>query len=186
MHIHFGVIRLGWGVEGGGGEHALRTYAGDVDGVCFYSPAFGIHFPSRINWEGMQSATEPGDRIGMLLDFEQGSMTVWKNAVKLGLMRAEGLSRPLCWAVALGGQGTGARIESAPAPASPTEEDPTAAEAWQRRSWPNYYPRRPLPNARRLKQQRRRMRGQPMITEWRLNCECGNQVVEGSLESPSP
>ena len=28
-------------------------------------------------------------------------MTVWKNEVKLGVMQAEGLSGPLCWAVLL-------------------------------------------------------------------------------------
>ena len=50
-------------------------------------------------------------------------MTVWKNDEKLGVMQAEGLSGPLCWAVEMGGQGTRARIESAPAPTSPTEEE---------------------------------------------------------------
>ena len=40
----------------------------------------------------------------MLLDLDQGSMTVWKNDVKLGVM-AEGLSGPLCWAVSLYQQG---------------------------------------------------------------------------------
>ena len=51
-----------------------------------------------MDWEGMQTAKEPGDRIGMLLDLDQGSMTVWKNGVQLGVM-AEGLSGPYwCWA----------------------------------------------------------------------------------------
>ena len=60
-------------------------------------------------------ATEQGDRIGKLLDLDQGSMTVWKNDVKLGVMVAEGLSGPFCWAVSLG-PGNGASIESAPLP----------------------------------------------------------------------
>ena len=34
----------------------------------------------------------------MLLDLDQGSMTVWKNDVKLGVMVGEGLSGLLCWA----------------------------------------------------------------------------------------
>ena len=42
-------------------------------------------------------------------------MTVWKTDVKLGVMVAEGLSGPLCWAVSLW-EGTTARIESAAAP----------------------------------------------------------------------
>ena len=32
----------------------------------------------------MENVREQGDRIGMLLDLDQGSMTVWKNDVKLG------------------------------------------------------------------------------------------------------
>ena len=43
----------------------------------------------------MQPA-KTGDRIGMLLDLDQGSMTVWKNDVRLGVMQGEGLSGPLC------------------------------------------------------------------------------------------
>ena len=88
--------------------------------------------PEGIDWEGMQGADQ-GDRIGMLLDLDQGSMTVWKNDEKLGVMQAEGLSGPLCWAVSLGYNGNSARFESAPAPASPTEEELAAAKAWQRR-----------------------------------------------------
>ena len=49
----------------------------------------------------------------MLLDLDQGSMTVWKNGVKLGVMQAEGLSGPLCCAVEMAGFGFSARIESA-------------------------------------------------------------------------
>jgi hypothetical protein len=79
----------------------------------------------------MQSAKEEGDRIGMLLD--QGSMTLWKNDVWLGVMVAEGLSGPLCcWAVSsMGTLGSSARIGSAPVPALPTEQELTAAKAWQ-------------------------------------------------------
>ena len=72
----FGVIRPGWDVEGG--ESAYR-----VDGHCFYDTGGGWRFPGGRNWEGMQDATE-GDRIGLLLDLDQGSMTVWKNGEQLG------------------------------------------------------------------------------------------------------
>ena len=65
----------------------------------------------------------------MLLDLDQGSMTVWKNGVKLGVMVAKGLNGPLCWAVVLD-NGESARIASAPAPASPTEAELVAAKAW--------------------------------------------------------
>jgi len=46
-------------------------------------------------------------------------------------MKAEGLSGEYCWAVAMGHAGNSPRIESAPAPASPTEEQLAAATAWQ-------------------------------------------------------
>jgi hypothetical protein len=59
----------------------------------------------------------------LLLDLDQGSMTVWKNGEQLGVMQAEGLwkvaeglSGPLCWGVSLY-RGSSARIESAEVPA---------------------------------------------------------------------
>ena len=78
----------------------------------------------------MQTAQE-GDRIGMLLDLDQGGVSVWKNDVQLGVMVSEGLSGPLCWAMSMQGPGYSARIESAPAPASPTVEALAAAKARQ-------------------------------------------------------
>ena len=130
----FGVIRPDWDVDGG-------AFAHRVDGHCFYSTgggnasytADGSRWPGPNNWEGRQGAREQGDRIGMLLDLDQGSMTVWKNGEQLGVMVAEGLSGPLCWAVSLLYEGSSARIELAPAPASTTEEELAAARAWQRR-----------------------------------------------------
>ena len=120
----FGVIRPGWDVKRG-------AYAQDVDGHCFYDKFDGRRYPGRSNWEGMQTAYQPGTRIGMLLDLDQGSMSIWKNDERLGVMQAEGLSGPLCWAVSLFQAGDSVRLESAPAPASPTEEELAAAKAWR-------------------------------------------------------
>jgi hypothetical protein len=106
--IFFGVIRPGCDVEGG--KNAPR-----VDGHCFYQTWSGSHFPGYHNWEGIQSATE-GDRIGMLLDLDQGTMTVYKNDERLGVM-AIGLSGEYSWAVALYYRGDSTRIESAALPA---------------------------------------------------------------------
>ena len=106
--IMLGVIRPGWDVEEG-----MRAHL--VDGHCFNHTGDGRRYPGNHDWKGKQPA-EQGDRIGMLLDLDQGSMTVWKNDVKLGVMMAEGLSGPLCWAILLYRQGTSARIESAPLP----------------------------------------------------------------------
>ena len=69
----------------------------------------------------MQTARGQGDRIGMLLDLDQGSMSVWKNGEQLGVMHAEGLTGPLCWAAVVVDQGDSARIESAPIPAAAAE-----------------------------------------------------------------
>ena len=77
----------------------------------------------------MQAAEEEGDRIGMLLDLDQGCMTLWKNGEKLGVMQAEGLTGPLCWAVDVS-VSYSVRIESTPAPESPTAEELAAAKAW--------------------------------------------------------
>ena len=77
---------------------------------------------------GGNQGSKEGDSIGMLLDLDQGTVAVWKTDEKLGVMQSEGLSGPLCWAVSLGGRGESARIESAAAPASPTEEELVAAK----------------------------------------------------------
>lgn len=46
-------------------------------------------------------------------------------------MVAEGLSGEFCWAALICDQGAAARIDSGPAPASPTEEELTAAWMWE-------------------------------------------------------
>ena len=77
-YMLFGVIRPGWDVQGGAVAHL-------VDGHCFYYTGRGQRLPGNSTWEGMQGAKATGDRIGMLLDLDQGSMTVWKNDVLLGV-----------------------------------------------------------------------------------------------------
>jgi len=113
--MFFGVIRPGWDVEG-------EELAPDVDGHCFYGTWTGRREPGYNDWEGVQTAREQGDRIGMLLDLDQGSMSVWKNGERLGVMQAEGLTGPLCWAAEVGLQGDSARIESAAVPAATSED----------------------------------------------------------------
>jgi hypothetical protein len=119
----FGVIRPGWDVEGG--QNAF-----DVDGHCFYNTASATRFPGGHEWEGMQGAMEQGDRVGLLLDLDQGSMTVYKNDERLGVM-ATGMSGEYCWAAELFQQGSRARIEAAAAPVSPTVEELTRVVAYE-------------------------------------------------------
>ena len=72
-----------------------------------------------------------GDRIGLLLDLDQGSMTVYKNDERLGVMAATGLSGEYCWAVLLGVQGDSVRLEAGPPPASPTAEELARVVAYE-------------------------------------------------------
>ena len=100
----FGVIRPGWDVEGereADGEGPPDVEFESKGDHCFFDTEDGHRMPGDHSWEGAQNATERNDRIGMLLDLDQGSMTIWKNDEKLGVMQAEGLRGPLCWAVAL-------------------------------------------------------------------------------------
>ena len=72
----FGVIRPGWGVEGG-------ADAFTVDGHCFYSTNIGVRYPGGLDWEGIQPAREHGERIGMLLDLDQGSTVKAQSSQRL-------------------------------------------------------------------------------------------------------
>ena len=91
----------------------------------------------------MQAADKQSDRIGMLLDLDRGSMTVYKNGERLGVMQAGAshlcvLSGEYVWAVVLkkgplgldSDQSPSARIEPTDAPESPTAEELTQAEVW--------------------------------------------------------
>eukprot|EP01046_Picozoa_sp_COSAG06_P045888 COSAG06_NODE_6412_length_2944_cov_2.957118_3_plen_313_part_00 len=121
--VYFGLIRPRWDVEGG-------QAAQHVDCHCFYDTDSGRRYPGNCDWEGMQQAMKPGDRIGMLLDLDQGSMTVYKNDERLGVM-ATGLSGEYCWAVSLYGQGNSTRIDVTVAPASPTTEELAQVVAYE-------------------------------------------------------
>jgi hypothetical protein len=105
----FGVIRPSWDVEG-------RVDAHTVDGHCFYTTGTGCCCPGYNHWEGRQGAEEVGDRIGLLLDLDQGTMTVYKNDERLGVM-ATGLSGEYSWAMTMY-RDSSARIEAAELPAA--------------------------------------------------------------------
>ena len=51
-------------------------------------------------WEGMQMF-EGNGTIGLLLDYDEGTLTVYKNDIKLGVMK-EGLSGEYAWMVSVG------------------------------------------------------------------------------------
>jgi hypothetical protein len=120
---HFGVAH--W-LRGPGYMRTLQLSQCD----CFYATSSGQRVVAafsadralrsngeRHEWEGMQSA-QPGDRIGLLLDLDQRTMTVYKNDERLGVMMGpSGLSGAYCWAARLIRRDSSVRIEPAPLPA---------------------------------------------------------------------
>ncbi|EJK75276.1 hypothetical protein THAOC_03005 [Thalassiosira oceanica] len=48
-----------------------------------------------VNWEGMEGC-ETGDCVGMLLNLDEGTLAVYKNNRRLGVMK-DGLSGSYCW-----------------------------------------------------------------------------------------
>ncbi len=58
----------------------------------------------------MKGASE-GDTIGLLLDLDAGTLTVFKNGERMGVM-AKGLAGSYCWAAMLDRTGDSVRIVS--------------------------------------------------------------------------
>jgi hypothetical protein len=50
-------------------------------------------------WDGME-AVEGYDKLGMLLDLDEGTLSVYRNGRKLGVMK-RGLDGPYCWVVSM-------------------------------------------------------------------------------------
>jgi len=50
-------------------------------------------------WDGREGMSS-GDEIGMLLDLDEGSLSMYKNGRKLGVMK-RGLAGPYCWVVSI-------------------------------------------------------------------------------------
>ena len=51
-------------------------------------------------WEGMENLSSDNELIGMLLDLDEGSLSMYKNGRKLGVMK-RGLAGPYCWVVSI-------------------------------------------------------------------------------------
>lgn len=69
---------------------------------CFYFTHTGHcskYSSRRIPWRGMQR-TRNGDRIGMMLDFNNNTLSVFRNGIKLGVI-ANNMNKKYRWAVVL-------------------------------------------------------------------------------------
>ena len=69
------------------------------DGCC-YSHGWGEGSPVRKEWDGMERLSAGSYTIGMLLDLDEGTLSVYKNGRKLGVMK-RGLAGQYCWVVSL-------------------------------------------------------------------------------------
>lgn len=95
-------------------------------------------------WEGQpqqhDDALKEGDVVGLLLDLEQRTLSVYLHGSRRGVMVAPGmrnwrgdsvadLAGPLRWAVDMS-DGASVRIAHKPPPPPPTEAEVAAAVAW--------------------------------------------------------
>lgn len=86
-----------------------RGEAGESWGMSTRSGS--LSFRGKVNsWAGRTPAAE-GDRVGMLVDLDTGSLTVFLNRVKLGTMVPSELEGPLLWMAELSTAGDAVRIE---------------------------------------------------------------------------
>jgi hypothetical protein len=89
--------------------HAERYNNNNVH-CCLYYTGNGASYSSnwldgtplsnfRGTWDGREGMPS-GDKMGMLLDLDEGTLSVYKNRRKLGVMK-RGLAGPYCWAVSI-------------------------------------------------------------------------------------
>jgi hypothetical protein len=132
-YIFFGLLPADAKMTGGAhGEDPV-----DHPGGCFYSSESGTRWngTGEAHWHatGMQRAVR-GDVIGLLWDRDGGgSLAVYKNGRRLGVMQQSGLCGEYRWCVALFNRGDTARIEAKLAteqsPKPPSVEHPAEQQA---------------------------------------------------------
>ena len=81
----FGIMRPGWcsadDRQGQDSYHSRGVYF--EQDHCFYYTNTGHAHPGQRKWKGMRNAIE-GDRIGLVLDLELCSLSVYKDGERLG------------------------------------------------------------------------------------------------------
>ena len=79
--------------------HACEYFTGDGNMNCTSWDDEEEEYEDAV-WGGMETC-ETGDTVGMLLNLVEGTLTVYKNNRRLGVMKS-GLSGPYCWYATLG------------------------------------------------------------------------------------
>ena len=69
------------------------------DGGMTWTDWDGVNQQEVVDWDGAEGC-ETGDTVGMLLNLNEGTLTVYNNNRRLGVMK-DGLSGPYCWCVSL-------------------------------------------------------------------------------------
>ena len=93
--LYIGVTSSSWDINQGG------NIFNDVN-HCFYfthTGHYSKHNSHRNPWRGMQRARN-GDRIGMMLDFNNNTLSVFRNGIKLGII-ANNMNKKYRWTVVL-------------------------------------------------------------------------------------
>ena len=121
LHMYLGVMRPGQANRNASGnplfpeffQHFSRhmVHGGDNNdvqcctylaytGKCWTSDWNGSDTPAIAEWEGRESLSNGEGKIGMLLDLDEGTLSIYKNSRKLGVMM-RGLAGPYCWVVSM-------------------------------------------------------------------------------------
>ncbi|EJK50790.1 hypothetical protein THAOC_30111 [Thalassiosira oceanica] len=85
--------------------HKTKEWGEDSVHTCNYGAHDGHSYSTKWDWAdrgrhdegwaGMESSMS-GDTVGLLLDLDEGTLTVYRNNLPLGVMK-DGLSGPFCW-----------------------------------------------------------------------------------------
>jgi len=89
-----------------------NAYSGD----CFSSDWVDTTSCDITDWDGMESMASDGDILGLLLDLDEGTLSVYKNSRKLGVMKS-GLAGEYCWIASMW-NGTSVSIKRGMIPSS--------------------------------------------------------------------
>ena len=92
-----------------------------------------LHDEKRVEWDGGDPVCE-GDLLGLLLDVEQGSLSVYVNHKFRGVLVQSGLVQPLRWAVDLGFENTIVATSSTPPAQRKDPNDPYVEKFKTRRA----------------------------------------------------